>query len=509
MKFPGVDPAAQPAHDRQNTAMRRLLGRSVRPIFAIAAASLLTSCYVMRPSSGSGQTAAENSRTPSAADIVVPAGYQAELVSSGLNFPVGTTFDDQGRVYVVESGYSYGEVFAEPRLLRIDGGQATPIASGGRGGPWTGVTFYRDRFYVADGNVLEGGRLLRIGMDGKIETLVSGLPSLGDHHTNGPIVGPDGWIYFAQGTATNSGVVGEDNLKFGWLKRHPEFHDIPGQDVTLTGENYESPDLLGQSGGRKTSTGAFLPFGTTSQPGQVIKGAVKCSGAILRVRPEGGEPELVAWGFRNPFGLAFAPDGALYTTENGYDDRGSRKVWGAPDVLWRVETGKWYGWPDYVAGMPITDERFASPGNRRLKFVLATHPNAIPPTAARFAVHSSADGFDFSRQARFGFAGEAFVAIFGDQAPTTGKILGPVGGKVVRVDPRTGVISDFAVNRAPREGAASKVGGAGLERPVAARFDPSGESLYVVDFGVMQMDQQGSHPRQNTGVLWRIRRTAP
>jgi len=37
---------------------------------------------------------------------------------------------------------------------------------------------------------------------------------------------------------------------------------------------------------------------------------------------EGGEPEVVAWGLRNPFGVAFAPDGTLYVTENGYDDRG-------------------------------------------------------------------------------------------------------------------------------------------------------------------------------------------
>jgi hypothetical protein len=42
----------------------------------------------------------------------------------GLTFPSGITFDDQGRVYVIETGYSYGEVWAVPRLLRVesDGG---------------------------------------------------------------------------------------------------------------------------------------------------------------------------------------------------------------------------------------------------------------------------------------------------------------------------------------------------------------------------------------------------
>jgi glucose/arabinose dehydrogenase len=68
----------------------------------------------------------------------------------------------------------------------------------------------------------------------------------------------------------------------------------------------------------------------------VIPGRVPCNGAILRVKPDGGHPELVAWGFRNPFGIAFSPAGGLYVTDNGYDDRGSRPVWGAGDLLWAV-----------------------------------------------------------------------------------------------------------------------------------------------------------------------------
>jgi hypothetical protein len=46
-----------------------------------------------------------------------------------------------------------------------------------------------------------------------------------------------------------------------------------------------------------------------------------------------------------------------------------------------------------------------------------------------------------------------------------------------------------------------------LERPVAVRFDPAGEALYVVDFGVMTLGPQGPMPRQKTGVLWKITRS--
>ena len=49
--------------------------------------------------------------------------------------------------------------------------------------------------------------------------------------------------------------------------------------------------------------------------------------------PTGGAPQLVTWGFRNPFGFSFAPDGRLYVTDNGYDVRGSRPVFGAGDLL--------------------------------------------------------------------------------------------------------------------------------------------------------------------------------
>lgn len=467
----------------------------------------LASCYVMRPSSGAGQTDRPHARELDPTAVKVPDGYRVELVASGLSFPVGAAIDAQGRLHVVESGYSYGEDFTEPRLLRVDAeGRTTVVAAGGRGGPWTGVVFHSGAFYVADGNVLEGGKLIRISTDGRIETLVADLPSFGDHHTNGPAVGPDGWIYFAQGTATNSGVVGEDNAQFGWLGRKPQFHDIPGKDITLTGENFETADVLNPGSNRRVRTGAFLPFGMPSAPGQVIRGQVKCSGAVLRVRPEGGEPELVAWGFRNPFGLAFAADGALYVTENGFDDRGSRPAWGTPDFLWRVEKGLWYGWPDFCGGEPLDGEMFRPPGKDRPRRVLAHHPNPPPRPVAKFAVHSSADGFEFSRSVGFGHVGEAFVAIFGDEAPTTGKTLAPIGGKVVRVNVADGTIADFAVNDAPRQGPGTKVGVAGLERPVSVRFDASGDALYIVDFGVLRQDDKGAHPERATGAIWRITR---
>jgi hypothetical protein len=138
--------------------------------------------------------------------------------------------------------------------------------------------------------------------------------------------------------------------------------------------------------------------------------------------------------------------------------------------------------------------------------LLAEIPNRPPSPVAYFAVHSSADGFGFSTSPKFGHVGEAFVAQFGDMAPTVGKTLSPVGFKVVRVDVATGVIHDFATNRGGTNGPASWLNRGGFERPIDARFDPSGSSLYVVDFGVLKMSDRGPLPRRQTGAVWRIAR---
>jgi glucose/arabinose dehydrogenase len=228
----------------------------------------------------------------------------------------------------------------------------------------------------------------------------------------------------------------------------------------------------------------------------------------MKIPIGGGAPQLVASGLRNPFGLAFAPDGQLYVTDNSYDQRGSRPVWGTGDMLIAVKPGTWYGWPDYFGDHPVTDDMHNPPGDPRPQFLIANHPNVPPRPVARLGVHSSSDGLDFSRSTAFGHVGQAFIAQLGDMAPSAGKVLRPVGFKVVRVDVKTGVVEDFAVNRGNTNGPASRLRTGGLERPVSVRFDRTGESLYVVDFGVMLMTSRGAAPQQQTGVIWRITRAA-
>jgi glucose/arabinose dehydrogenase len=462
-------------------------------------------CFRMRSSKGGGEIKTIPTREVNTDDIAIFPGYKIEAVTQGLTFPTAVAFDDKGILHVIEAGYSYGEVWTEPKLIRIENsGTQTTIAKGAKNGPWTGVTFHDGFFYVAEGGAMEGGKVLRISRTGEIKVIVDALPSVGDHHTNGPVI-RDGYIYFGQGTATNSAVVGTDNAEFGWLPRKKDFRDIPCQDVTLTGENFETPNVLTDDPNDKATTGAYSAFGTPTTPGQVIKGQLPCTGAIMRVPIEGGNVEAVAWGLRNPYGLSFSPDGKLFVTENSYDVRGSRPVWGTGDVLWEIKQGSWYGWPDFSAGIPIdTKQDFEAPGKIALKPLLQKHPSVPPKPSAILGVHSSSNGLDFSNSSAFGYTGEAFIAQFGDMSPKVGKVMFPVGFKIIRVNVATGVIRDFAVNKGKRNGPASWLGNGGLERPVSVKFDNTGNALYIADFGILKMTEKGPEPQSKTGVIWKI-----
>ncbi len=288
----------------------------------VVSTCLLTGCATMKmmgtmmkskvKSDGGGEVFLRGRDDADPRDVVVPAGYKIVPVATGLTYPTGSVTDDQNRLYILEGGFSYAQKVATPRLLRLEpDGNLTVVVEGEKGrGPWTGVSFHQGNFYISEGG--HPGRILRVPKaGGQIATIVSGLPSGGDHHTNRPVMGPDGWLYFAQGTVTNSGVVGPDNAMMGWLKKRPELHEIPARDIVLKGKNFKKPDMLRNPFGTET-TGAYVPYGTETTQGQVIAGMLPATGAIMRVRPTGGSLRMVAWGLRNPFGLTFSASGNLY-----------------------------------------------------------------------------------------------------------------------------------------------------------------------------------------------------
>lgn len=93
----------------------------------------------------------------------------------------------------------------------------------------------------------------------------------------------------------------------------------------------------------------YIAVGSTSDHGPLRE---PLEASILRVSPEGGTPEVFATGFRNPYDLTFAPDGRLYTADNGPDSLDTTMPFYPPEELNLVRQGVDYGFPD-VYGFDI------------------------------------------------------------------------------------------------------------------------------------------------------------
>lgn len=403
-------------------------------------------------------------------------GYRLRKVVGLLSYPTNVEFSPTGEIFVSEAGFTYPFIYAQARILRLSG-DTTEVMAEGFNGPLIGLQWH-------DGALLatHRGTLTRVAVDGRKTDLVTDLPSYGDHHTNHVVAKGDD-IFFGQGSVTNSGIAGPDNLyAFGWLISHRTGHDTPPFDMVLSGANFRSRDPFNPL--RHVETGPFLPVGERCTPGQVIKGELKANSVIYRCTPDGSDLEVFAWGLRNPYALTLDPAGRLLTIVQAEDNRGSRPFEEASDALYEVSQGAWYGWPDFCAGQPA--EAFTTrvlPENPS-GFVLQDHPSQSPQPLHIFPPHSAAVAITFSPGGKFGFDGEAFIAHYGSGAPiTTGGKMISRGQRITRLDMVGMAEEDFYVN-------AGLTGGP--RHPVQARFSPDGASLYVVDHGYMGTPKSGA-----------------
>jgi len=512
-------------------------------------------------------------------DIKVPPGYAVSVFASGLNFPTGIAFRATGEgdfeVYVLESGHGLPagnhcndeaafqqnfpgrfnpftpdiRVFNSRGVLQRTLGKPTDASTetGGTNvlqphGPAIDIAFEQGlqggRLFASDSNQAthahngqnNSSRIVTVDpMTGKVTPWIADLPT-GDHPTE-QFAFKDGWIYWSQGSTTNSGVVGLDN---GGGQNQA---DIPCQDIVLSNNVFDSGIVNSVS----VKTSGYSPFGV-QQPGATVKaftGAMHqgvCDGAILRARLDASDPastiQPYSWGYRNGYAIRFAPQnhvlkGGLVVGEDGADERGARPSNGAPDAMQLARqnddgTPDYHGWPDRYGFLAASQHVFDPVGGPSDDLcVPANNPpsNCSPASLAKIlsedlpirnvldhppqpitaplfleAADSSFTGVDFvpdsfvsSRVQR----GALMYILEGDLGFSAANSAADEVGHEVKVvnflDSEDGLlslnISRFAKNSSGDQ--AFITGAHGMNRPTGLRFGPDG-CAWVVDWGAVR-----------------------
>jgi hypothetical protein len=511
-----------------------------------------------------------------AQDIVVPSGFRVSVFARGLNAPTGIAFQgnkNNFKVYVLESGHgipsrcneqgSFGTGTFDPTnpftpdvlvfdksgnkiagpLFKPTGSGTTQTGGLQAAGPSVDIAFENGfaggRLFATDSNQAThaGGqnnssRIVVLNLaTGNVTPFITNLPT-GDHPSE-QLAFKGGWIYWSQGSTTNSGVVGRDNG--GGTNQS----DIPCQDIVLSNNVFDS------GGGVKTS--GYSPFGV-QQPGATIPAFFNsftkqirtgvCDGATLRARLN--NPNVIqayGWGHRNGYAIRFAPDdhplaGQLLVGEDGPDERGSRPSNGAPEVL-SVDyqdpagTPVYHGWPDRfgflassqavfnpVGGAsddlcvfdPTNPPSFCTPASLSqiltedvpIRDVLALPPAPIVSPIALEAADSSFTGIDFVPKSFVtgpvlpGAALYTLEGDFGFSAPNATSPAPEVGHEVKLINfnqdsnlPLQLSFQNFARNNTGDQAFISSTNPAAFDRPTNVRFGPDA-CAYVVDYGAVR-----------------------
>jgi glucose/arabinose dehydrogenase len=467
-----------------------------------------------------------------------PSGFVLKPYIVDLNSPTGMCFDDSGNLIIAEGGLDHEDphIFGiRPNGTRFDiypVETRIPIFKPGFRiyGPVGGIVCFKGKIYVTHRDSDDNGVITAFGYDGSHTTVVADLPAQGDYSLTDIAVSPiHERLYFGLGTATNSGVVGLDNWKEGWVREHPQFADAPLKPLRLLGYRFDAtnpqasiftPDI--------TVTVPFQPFGVSDIQRIPASANGKPTGAIYSVSPEGGDLRVEAWGVRNPAGLIVSEFGRVYFTDQGMELRGTRPIVDDPDALFRLVTDGWYGWPDFSRDLrPISDAQFQpqswmviNTGYPGVGFVIDHQASGVSDPderwlAGEFKSQAGAAKMDFvPRTGPFrAYTGDLVVALWGDRVPfSTGDqpLRKPYPGfKIVAVDPDRREIKDFVFNT--DGGPASELlegSEVGIERPIDVKFGPDG-SLYILDFGRIRMANSKEKVYDGTGKIFRLVPVAP
>ena len=235
----------------------------------------------------------------------VPDGFSVELVAGPeqVRFPMFAAFDDRGRLFVAESSGLdlYKEITALTRKCRVslledrdgDGRFESARVFQDQLVMPMGAMWHRGKLYVPDGPDLV--TLEDTDGDGRADkrtVVLSGFGHYDNGGLHGPTFGADGWLYMTCGQPD------------GYRLKRPDGTWLEGK-----------------------------------------------SGALVRCRPDGSDPQTIARGFENLVEAVFLPAGEVIGTVNWYQ----KPEGGIRDALVHLAHGGLYPYvPDVGTPLPVT-----------------------------------------------------------------------------------------------------------------------------------------------------------
>ena len=297
----------------------RVINKGIRTCIAILAALPLSFCT---------GTAAQGSPPPIPAKGLKLSLWAREPM---LKDPVAISFDDKGRLYVVETarrGTVDIDIRAHPEwiiddlanqsvgdLRRFFRSKMSPERSdinkrwlkdlnGDGSHDWRDLTMVKETIRLLEdtkgAGVADKSTLFAEGFNEEISGVMAGVMPWQDHVF--ATVYPDLWRLK---DTNGDGIADEKESMFRGFGVHAAFdgHDLHGLTIGPEGKIYFS---IGDNG-----------FSVTNQEGRLLHHPN--TGGVLRMNPDGSDLEVFAKGLRNPQEIAFDEVGNLFTVDNDGD----------------------------------------------------------------------------------------------------------------------------------------------------------------------------------------------
>ncbi|MBD7909950.1 MULTISPECIES: hypothetical protein [Clostridium] len=245
--------------------------------------------------------------------------------------------DDKGNIYVAYNDY----------IKSIDSEGKEKVLYKNKDMSIEDIVFYNDKIIFISKDSIQSFSL----DDGKVNTLYSGIPESGNNISRKLLLSKNN-LLLSVGAVTNSGISEGDKV------------DLSPIDITLTGVNYGN-----------LKTGAFKRAGEKSEEGEKIQRSSFGNACLYSFGLKKKGSSLYASGIRGITGMDLDSKGNIIAIFSGFKNEGLRPVNRDKDYIYKIARGKWYGWPDFSGGDPITSPRFK--GNELVKALLKDPPSKV------------------------------------------------------------------------------------------------------------------------------------